>query len=200
MTGLSVVCAAHFLVGADGLAVAIALPSVLAGCGVPAIDVQWVLTAYGLAFGSFLLPAGRLGDLYGRRRLLVGGMLLFAGGSVLAGLAPALGWLIAARAVQGLGAAAAVPAALALIGSMYPEGPARTRALSLLAAMATIGITSGLVFGGLVTDLLGWRWVFPLLALPAFVAAAIAPFTLPESGPNAPPGRTWVVRCWVAPG
>jgi MFS family permease len=183
--GLVVVCAAHFLIGADGLAVAITLPHVQQTFDAAAIDAQWMLTGYGVVFGSFMLLGGRLGDLYGRRLLLTGGMLLFALGSSLAGLAPALGWLIAGRLVQGLGAAAAVPAALALIGSLYPSGPARTRAFSLLAAMATIGVMSGLVIGGVVIDGLGWRWFFLFMAAPSLLAAAAAPVVLPETQPQA---------------
>jgi len=105
-------------------------------------------------------------------------MLLFAGGSLLAGVAPGLLWLVAGRVLQGLGAAAAAPATLALIGGLYPPGPARTRALSLLAAMTTIGVMSGLVLGGVVVDRLGWRWVFLLMVVPSAVAA---PLVLPET-------------------
>ncbi|WP_051766059.1 MFS transporter [Saccharothrix syringae] len=179
--GLAVLCTAHFLIGADGLAVAIALPSVQQDLGVPALDAQWLLSAYGSAFAGTLLLGGRAGDLYGRRRLLVLGMALFAGGSLAAGVAPGLVPLIAARLVQGLGAAAAVPAALALISSVFPPGRGRTRALSLLGAMATVGIMSGLVVGGLVTDLVGWRWVFLLTAAPAVAAAVSAARVLPEA-------------------
>ncbi|MBB4906096.1 MFS transporter [Actinophytocola algeriensis] len=179
--GLAVVCAAHFLIGADGLSVAIALPHLQRTFDAELIDVQWTLTGYGVVFGSFMLLGGRLGDLYGRRRLLTGGMLLFAAGSLLAGLAPVLGLLITGRVLQGLGAAAAVPAALALIGSLYPPGPARTRALSLLAAMVTVGVMSGLVIGGMVIGWLGWRWLFLLMAVPSLIAAAGAPHVLPET-------------------
>jgi MFS family permease len=179
--GVAVACAAHFLIGVDGVAVAIVLPTLQDDLGVAPIDAQWVLTAYGLAFGGTLLLGGRLGDLYGRRRLLMVGMVAFAAGSLVAGAAPALGVLIAARAVQGLGAALAVPAALALIGSMFPPGPARTRALSLLGAMAAVGIMSGMLMGGVVTDVLGWRWVFLLMVPPALVAAVAAPRVLPEA-------------------
>src|SRR4051812_4606562 len=153
--GVLVACAAQFVIGADGLAVAIALPRLQSDFGAAAIDAQWVLTAYGLAFGANLLLGGRLGDLYGRRAMLVGGLGLFSAGSLLGGLAPSLAALVAARVVQGLGSAA-VPAALALIGSLLRPGPARTRALSLLAAMASVGVMSGLLLGGVVTDTLGW--------------------------------------------
>jgi MFS family permease len=179
--GIAVACAAHFFIGVDGLAVAIALPSLQRDLGVPAIDAQWVLTAYGLTFGGTLLLGGRLGDLYGRRRLLTWGMALFAAGSLVAGVAPELPLLVAARAAQGLGAAAAVPAALALIGSLVPAGPQRTRALSLLAAMASVGTMSGLLMGGVVTGALGWRWVFLVIAPAAALVAVGARRLLPES-------------------
>lgn len=184
--GLIVVCAAHLLIGADGLSVAIALPNLQHDLGATAIGAQWALTMYGVAFGGVLLLGGRLGDLYGRRRLLVSGMAMFAVGSLCAGLTPSLGVLVVARAVQGLGAAAAVPAALALIGTMYPPGRARTRALSLLAAMASLGIMSGLLLGGLITGALGWRWVFLLMTAPAALSAVGAPFVLPEARTDGP--------------
>jgi EmrB/QacA subfamily drug resistance transporter len=184
-----VACAAQFLIGADGLAVAIALPAVQSDLGVAPIDAQWILTAYGLAFGGSLLLAGRLGDLFGRRRLLICGLVLFCAGSVVAGLAPSLAALVAARVVQGLGAAAALPAALAMIGSLFEPGPERTRALSLLAAMASVGVMTGLLLGGLVTELLGWRWVFLVMAPLAAAAAAVAPWALPECRAEEPASR-----------
>src|SRR3954468_11300548 len=179
--GVVVICAAHFLIGVDGLAVAIALPAVQRDLGVAAIEGQWVLSAYGLAFGGTLLLGGRLGDLYGRRRALVGGLGAFAVGALAAGLAPGLGTLIAARVLQGLGAAAAVPATLALIGTLYPPGAERTRALSLLAAMASLGTITGLVLGGAITDLLGWRWLFAITAALSAAATLAAPRLLPEA-------------------
>src|SRR3954470_1309889 len=179
--GVVVICAAHFLIGVDGLAVAIALPAVQRDLDVAAIDGQWVLSAFGLAFGGTLLLGGRLGDLYGRRRALMGGLGAFAAGALAAGVAPGLGALIAARVVQGLGAAAAVPAALALIGTLYPPGAERTRALSILAAMTSLGTISGLVLGGAVVDLLGWRRLFAITASLAAVATLAAPRLLPEA-------------------
>src|SRR5688500_11949207 len=141
---VAVACAAQFLIGVDGLAVAIALPALQASFGAEAVEGQWVLTAYGLCFGGGLLLCGRLGDLYGRRRMLIAGMALFAAGALGAGLAPSLGVLIAARAVQGAGSAAAVPATLALIATLHGPGPRRTRALAILAATASLGVTTGL--------------------------------------------------------
>jgi MFS family permease len=185
--GIVVACAAQFLVGVDGLAVAIALPALRDDLGADAIDAQWVLTAFGLTFGGTLLLGGRLGDLYGRRRLLVLGMAAFGVASLVAAVAPTLAVLVAARAVQGIGAAAAIPASLALIGSLVPEGSARTRALSILAGMASVGVISGLLAGGLLVELAGWRWVFGAMVVPAAAAAVAAPLALPEARAEAPP-------------
>src|SRR3954466_2427649 len=109
LLGAAAACAAQFLIGADGLSVAIALPTIQRDLGAAPIAGQWVLTAYGLAFGGVLLLGGRLGDLYGRRRMLVAGMALFAAGALVAAAAPALGVLVAARAGQGLRAAPGRP-------------------------------------------------------------------------------------------
>ena len=187
--GVIVICAAHFLIGVDGLAVAIALPALQRDLAVGPIDAQWVLSAYGLAFGGTLLLGGRLGDRFGRRRMLAGGLAVFAGGAIVAGAAPSLASLVAARAVQGLGAAVAVPAALALLGSLFPAGPERTRSLSLLAAMASVGTMSGLLLGGVVTSVLGWRWVFLICAPLAALAAASAAHLLPEARAEGPAPR-----------
>jgi EmrB/QacA subfamily drug resistance transporter len=186
--GAAAACAAQFLIGADGLAVAIALPTIQRDLDAAPIAGQWILTAYGLAFGGVLLLGGRLGDLYGRRRMLVLGMALFAAGALLAAAAPALGVLVAARAVQGLGSALAVPAGLALIGSLFPPGPQRTRALSILAATAALGVMGGLLLGGTITGLLGWRWVFLVMAPLALGNAAAARAVLPEARADAGAG------------
>jgi MFS family permease len=181
LAGAIAACAAQFLVGADGLAVAIALPNIQRDLHVAPIDAQWVLTAYGLAFGGGLLLGGRLGDLYGRRRVLAIGLALFSTGALLGGAAPGLAVLILARALQGAGSAAAVPASLALIGSLFERGAARTKALSILAAMASGGVTAGLLLGGVVTSALGWRWVFLLMAPLALLTMAAARRVLPEA-------------------
>jgi EmrB/QacA subfamily drug resistance transporter len=195
-----VACAAEFLIGVDGLAVAIALPTLQGDLGARPIEAQWVLTAYGLSFGGGLLLGGRLGDLYGRRRLLIVGMAVFAAAALAAGTAPTLGVLVAARALQGLGAAAAVPAALALIGSLFPPGRERTRALALMASMAGVGIISGLVLGGLATDFLGWRSVFLLMAPLALLAALVAPRALPEARADDAPGRPDLIGALLVTG
>jgi MFS family permease len=195
-----VACAAQFLVGVDGLGVAIALPSLQEDLDVRPIEGQWVLTSYGLTFGGGLLLGGRLGDLYGRRRLLTCGMILFAAGCVLAATAPVLLVVVAGRALQGVGAAASVPAALALIGSLFPAGPARTKALSVLAATTSVGVISGLLVGGVLTDLAGWRWVFALTAPLALAAAAAAPRVLPEARADGPATRPDVIGATLVTG
>jgi MFS family permease len=187
--GLVVTCAAQFLIGVDGLAVAIALPALRDDLRLATIEAQWVLTAYALCFGGGLLLGGRLGDLYGRRRVLICGLALFAAGSLLAAVAPGLGVLIAGRAAQGAGSAAAIPATLALIGSLYPAGPERTRALARLAGVATLGTLSGMLFGGLITAELGWRWVFGLTAPVALATAVAAPRALPEIAADGVPRK-----------
>jgi MFS family permease len=174
-------CAAHFLIGADGLAVAIALPTLRDDLAVDAIDAQWTLTAFGLTFGGGLLLGGRLGDLYGRRLMRRLGMAVFGAGALAAAVAPGLGVLIAARAVQGFGAAAAIPAALALIGSHVPEGPERTRGLAIMGAMASVGTMTGLLAGGLLIGLLGWRSVFAAMVVPALATAVGAPLAVAEA-------------------
>jgi EmrB/QacA subfamily drug resistance transporter len=179
--GLGVICAASFLVGVDGLAVAVALPTIQAEWDLTSLDGQWVLTAYAVCFGGLLLLGGRLGDLYGRRRLMVIGLLLFAAGSLAAAAAPTPLALFLGRAVQGCGAAAAMPATLSLIGSLYPAGPTRSRALGVLAATASLGVITGALFGGVVTTVVGWRWVFLMAAPFAAAAATLAPFVLPEA-------------------
>jgi MFS family permease len=176
-----VLFAAHFLVGADGLAVAIALPAVQDDLGLALERGQWVLTAYAITFGSLLLVGGRLADAHGARRVLALGLWTFAAGCGAAAAAPGFAALVAARALQGAGAAAAVPAALALAAHVYPAGPERVRALSRLAGMASGGVLTGLLFGGVVCDLLGWRAVFGLAA-PAAALAAFAAARVPVAG------------------
>ena len=198
--GVVVICAAHFLIGLDGLAVAVALPALQRDLAIASIDGQWVLSAYGLAFGGSLLLGGRVGDLDGRRRALTWGLSVFATGALVAGSAPGLGVLIGGRVRQGLGAAAAVPAALALIGSLFAPGPERTGALSALAAMSSVGTMSGLLLGGAVTDLLGWRWVFFIAAPMSAAAALAARFSCQRRASSTVPcGWIRSARCWSPP-
>src|SRR5215218_5167995 len=176
---VAIACAAQFLIGVDGLAVAIALPAIQETFGAGPVEGQWVLTAYGLCFGGGLLLCGRLGDLYGRRRLLVAGMALFAAGALAGGLAPSLGVLIA---------------------TLHGRGPERTRALAILAGAASLGVTTGLVLGGAVTQWLGWRWTFLVMVPPAVAAALAAPRVLPEARASGVDGPPDVVGALLATG
>jgi MFS family permease len=170
---LAVLCAADFLVVLDGLVVAVALPAMQQALAISAGALQWVVTSYVLCFGGFLLLAGRLGDLYGRRRVLLVGLMVFAAGSLLAGLAWNPWALFAGRAVQGLGAAATAPAALALLTTAVQDPAARDRALGVWSAVGSAGIPAGALLGGLLTATAGWRWAF-LINVPAALAAAVA--------------------------
>ena len=184
---LALLCAADLLVMLDGMVVTVALPAIERDLGTAHADLQWVITAYTLSLGSFLLVGGRAGDLYGRRRTLVAGLVVFALASLAAGLARSTGLLLSARAVQGLGAALAVPAALALLSAAYRAQREREHALGLLAAALDAGMVAGLVLGGLLTASLGWPWCFFLVVPFGLAAAALAPAVLEESRDDAAP-------------
>jgi MFS family permease len=182
-------CAAQFVVVLDVTIVAIALPAVQADLGVDTTTLGWVVTAYTLTFGGFLLAAGRWADRRGRRRAFATGMALFGLASLACGLAPTTSVLLAARAGQGLAAAVVSPAALALLLAARPQGPDRARALGWWTAAAAGGGAGGWVLGGLLTGWLDWRWVF-LVNVPVCAAAALlAPRVLAEAGSPAP-GRS----------
>ncbi len=152
-------CAGTFLVVLDVSVVNVALPSMRADLGMSAAALQWVVNAYSIAFSGFMLLGGRAADLYGRKRMFLLGLGLFTAASVAGGLAQE-GWqLLAARAVQGLGAAVLSPATLTLVTGAVPEGPARTRAIGTWAAVGAGGGAAGGLVGGLLTELLNWRWV-----------------------------------------
>jgi MFS family permease len=153
---LAVLCAADLLVALDGSVVTVALPAIERDLGASRHDLQWIVTAYTLTLGAFLLVGGRAGDLYGRRRVLVAGLLIFALASLAAGLAPATAVLLAARAVQGIGAALAIPAALALLAATFRQERERERALGRLSATLVVGMVAGLVLGGVIAASLGW--------------------------------------------
>jgi MFS family permease len=180
---LLVIATATLLVVLDSTIVNVALPTVRSGLGFSPAGLEWVVTAYSLAFGGLLLLGGRSGDLFGRRRMLVTGLTLFSLASLTAGLAPDPAVLIAARFAQGAGAAIAAPTALSLIAITFPAGPARNRAMSVYAAMASTGGALGLILGGVLTQYASWRWVF-LVAVPiGLTAAAGAVRVLPETPP-----------------
>jgi EmrB/QacA subfamily drug resistance transporter len=157
---LLVIATAQLMLVLDDSIVNIALPTIQQELGVKSVHLPWIVNAYILAFGALLLLGGRIGDIYGRRRALQAGLAIF----VLASLAGGIGFnsemLIAARAVQGLGAALVAPNALALITTTFSERKTRGAALSLYGAMSGLGIVVGLLLGGVLTDTLGWRWVF----------------------------------------
>ena len=171
---MALLCAAQFVVVLDATIVAVALPAIGRDLGFSATSLPWVVSAYGLVFGGFLMLLGRAADLLGRRRVLVAGFALFGAASLACGLAQAPGQLIAARAVQGLGAAAVSPAALALLTAGVPDGPARTRALGAWTAAAAGGGALGWVAGGAIADGPGWPWVFLVNVVPCGAALALA--------------------------
>ncbi|WP_163508369.1 MFS transporter [Fodinicola acaciae] len=168
---LLVITAATLLVVLDSTIVNVALPSIRTGLGFTTTGLEWVVTAYSVAFGGLLLLGGRLGDLYGRRRMFLVGIALFTAASLLGGLALTQLWLIAARTVQGIGAAIAAPAALSLVATTFPEGEPRNRAMGWYATVAGSAGAIGLVLGGLLTHVGSWRWVF-------FVAVPIGALVL----------------------
>ncbi|WOX24663.1 MFS transporter [Streptomyces sp. HUAS YS2] len=152
-------CAAQFLVVLDVSVVNVALPSMRSDLGLSAVGLQWVVNAYSIAFAGFMLLGGRAADLFGRKRIFLLGLGLFTAASVAGGLAQE-GWqLVAARAVQGLGAAVLAPATLTLVTAAVPAGPARTRAIGTWTAVGAAGGAAGGFVGGVLVDLLSWRWV-----------------------------------------
>jgi len=158
--GMVLICAAQFILQLDFSIVNVALPTIQASLHMAAAELQWIVTGYALTFGSLLLPGGRLADLLGRRRLLVLGLIAFGLASLACGLAQWPVMLIASRLVQGAAGALVSPAALSLLTTTNPQGPARTRALSIWQATTAAGATAGIIAGGLLTQYLGWRAVF----------------------------------------
>jgi EmrB/QacA subfamily drug resistance transporter len=185
---LALLCAADLVVALDGMVVMVALPAIERDLGTSQAGLQWVVTAYTLTLGAFLLVGGRAGDLYGRRRMLVAGLAIFALASLAAGFASATAPLLAARAVQGIGAALAVPAALALLTALYRQERERQRAIGRLSATIDVGMVAGLVLGGVLTASLGWPWCFFVVVPLGLAAALLAPSALEESrDEDAPP-------------
>ncbi|QKW40465.1 MFS transporter [Actinomadura sp. NAK00032] len=162
----------QFFIAVDVTVVNVALPSIGAGLGADGHALTWVVVGYTITGGGLLMLGGRLGDMLGRRRVLLLGTALFGTASLLAGLAPSFSALVAARLLQGAGEALALPAAMAVIVLLFPEGPRRSRALSVWAAVASCGLVLGFVVSGIVTELLGWRWIF-LISVP-FILVVLA--------------------------
>jgi EmrB/QacA subfamily drug resistance transporter len=157
---LALTCAAQFMVVLDIAIVNVALPSIQQDLGIGQSTLQWVVIAYGLMLGGFLLLGGRMADLLGRRRMLLTGLILFSSASLLAGVAGSAGLLIGARALQGFGAALLPPAALSILAVNFAEGAERNRAFGIFGATAGISASVGVIASGLLTDGPGWRWVF----------------------------------------
>ena len=184
---LLVIAFAQLMVVLDTTIVNVALPSIQHALGFDATDLEWVVNGYALAFGGLLLLGGRAGDLFGRRRMFIGGVLLFAAGSFAGGLAATSTWLIVARVIQGAGGAIVAPTALSLIADTFQEGAARNRALGIYAGAAGGGGAVGLILGGLIVNYLSWRWVLFVNVPIAIGLALAAPRVLAASSPR--PGR-----------
>lgn len=173
----------QFFIAVDVTVVNVALPSIGADFGIDGHTLTWVVVGYTITGGGLLMLGGRLGDVLGRRRVLLLGTAVFGAASLLAGLAPSFAVLVAARLLQGAGEAIALPAAMAVIVLMFPEGPRRSRALSVWAAVASCGLVLGFVVSGVITEMLGWRWIF-LASVPfILVALAATVFLVPGERP-----------------
>ena len=178
-------CLAQFMVILDVSVVNVALPAIRNGLHFTEVDLQWVVNAYTVTFAGFLLLGGRAADLLGRRRVFVAGLVLFAVASLAGGIADSRTVLIAARAIQGLGGAVIAPASLSILTTTFAEGPARNRAVGIWGAMGGAGGAAGVLLGGILTDLLSWRWILfinvPIGLLAAFAARR---FILESRGAN----------------
>src|SRR4051812_143772 len=178
---LAVIVACQLMVVLDATVVFVALPKIQQSLHFSATGLSWVSNAYSLAFGGLLLLGGRAGDVLGRRRVFATGIAVFTSASLLGGFATSSGWLLAARAVQGVGAALAAPGALALIAGTFAEGPERNRALSIFSATSSAGASVGLILGGVLTDWASWRWVL-FINVPVGVAVLLlTPIFLEET-------------------
>ena len=179
--GLALLCAVQFMVVLDIAIVNVALPSIQTDLGFSQENLQWVISAYALFFGGFLLLGGRAADLLGRRRLFLAGIVLFTAASLVSGLAWSEEALIGARALQGLGAAIISPAALAILMTTFREGKERNTALGAWGAVGAFGAVAGVLLGGVLTDLLSWEWIFYVNVPVGIAALALTPFLIAES-------------------
>ena len=179
--GLALLAMAQFVVVLDASIVNVALPSIGRALDFSQSNLAWVVNAYVLTFGGFLLLGGRMADLLGRRRVFMAGLVLFAVASLAGGFAETEAQLIAARAVQGLGAAILSPAALSIVTTMFRDGAERNKALGVWGAVAGSGGAAGVLLGGVLTDTLGWEWVLWVNVPIGIGAAILAPTLIPES-------------------
>src|ERR1700691_4392443 len=177
----SLLAVACFMTAVDILVVNGALPTIGVKLHFAESDLQWVVTAYALAFGGFLLLGGRAADLLGRRRMFMAGLALFTAASLGCALATSGTFLIIMRGVQGLGAAAVLPAALSIVMNMFPEGAERNKALGIWGAIGASGATVGVMAGGLLTRYVGWEYIFYLNVPIGAAALLLAPRIVPES-------------------
>jgi EmrB/QacA subfamily drug resistance transporter len=178
---LAVIATAQLMVVLDATIVNVALPHIQRALGFSDNNLEWIVNAYALTFGGLLLLGGRAGDLLGRRRIFIAGILLFTLASLLGGFATDQAWLLTARAIQGVGGALAAPTALSLIAVTFPEGPPRNRAMGVYATMSIAGSAVGLIVGGLLTTYASWRWVLFVNVPIGILVAFAAPRVLSES-------------------
>src|SRR5256885_1525501 len=183
---LVIVCVAQFMVILDATVVNVALPSIQIALNFSSADLQWIVNAYTLVFGGFLLLGGRASDLLRRQGLFIAGVVIFTIASAINGIADSSGVLIAGRALQGFGGALVSPAALSIVTTTFEEGADRTKALGVWSAIAAGGAAAGLVIGGALTQTVSWRWGF-FLNLPVGIAAP--PLSLPFVPNSRPPQR-----------
>ena len=198
---LAVVCVAQFMVVLDISIVNVALPDMQRELHMSQSGLAWVLNAYTLTFAGFLLLGGRAADLWGRRRLFLIGVTLFSVTSLLGGLAQTGGELISARALQGLGGAVLSPATLTILTTTFTDPKSRTRALGLWSAVAGAGGATGVLAGGVLTDLLSWRWILFINVPIGLLVLVMARLAIPESRaegdrPTRPPERSRSPAAW----
>src|SRR6476620_224743 len=178
---LALLAMTQFVIVIDASITNVALPSIGRALSFSQTDLSWVVNAYTLTFGGFLLLGGRLADLIGRRRMFIIGLVLFSLASLLGGLAQSEAWLIGARALQGLGAAIVSPAALSIITTTFADGEERNRALGVWGAVAGAGGAAGVLLGGILTSGLSWRWVLFVNVPIGLLCTFLAPRVLRES-------------------
>jgi EmrB/QacA subfamily drug resistance transporter len=186
---LGLLCVAQFVMVLDATIVAVALPDIQRDLGFSQAGLQWVISAYTLVFGGFLLLAGRAADLWGRRRMFMVGLVVFTGASLACGLAASPPALVLGRIAQGVGAAIVAPSALSSLTALFPEGDGRGRALGVWTAAAAGGGATGWLLGGLLAGSLGWEWVFFVNLPVGLVGVALAPVLVSESRDQSAPPR-----------
>ena len=178
---LALVCVAFFMTVLDVSIVNVALPSIGRSLHFSETGLQWVITAYAITFGGFLLLGGRAGDILGRKRMFLAGLVLFSAASLACGLASSTGVLVAARAVQGFGAAIVSPSTLSIITTTFEEGSERNKALGIWGAMGGSGAAAGVLFGGILTKYAGWEWIFFVNVPVGALVLLLAPRVVRES-------------------